>query len=497
LKKLLDIRKLSVAYEKGGATIPVLKEFNLQVNPGEVVALVGPTGSGKSTVAKSILQLLPKNAQLGDESEILLGTIRMLETNGDQLRKIRQNELGIVTQNPYQSLDPTMRCGKQVLETMPGKKAAKHDQIKNVLQDLGIQEVDRVLQSYPHQLSIGQCQRIAVAMAMISRPSLLIADEPTSALDEGVSDQLEQVIKNYPSAQDGRGVLLISHDLNLVSRLATRWYVLVDGAVHESGRGPILEYDGQVSYLRGLIEQLRESALLDPPQSVDRKPLIDLQNLAYRYRNQKRDACAIQVASLQIFPSQMIGIYGASGSGKSTLMKILGGILRDYRGSATFLGAEIKQLVAHNTCDFYSQVQYVFQDSNASLPPRMKVGTVISRALRIFSQYNDEDKELTPEGLFDSVQLEHGLLNRYKHELSGGQQQRVAIARALAAQPRVILLDESLASLDRPVQIAIIDTIRQVQHHTDCTIVMVSHDRELLRYFSPIAYEVVDHLLAS
>ncbi len=492
---LLDIKQLSVSYQAAEAEISILKSINLEIAAGEIVALVGPTGSGKSTVAKSILHLLPASACVGDAAQIVVCGKNIRTIDDQELRQTRHEKIGVITQNPYQSLDPTMRSAQQVFEVMDGKKSERSKKLADFLGQIGIRDAARVMRSYPHQLSIGQCQRIAAAMAMVSNPAVLIADEPTSALDEPAARQLEELIKNHANAALGRGVLLISHDLHLVSRLATRWHLLLDGVLKESGRDPILEYHGEVSYLRDLVDVLKESHSDQPPSLQSANPIFELQDLEYRHRNQKKSQePAIRVPSWQIYRGQMIGMHGASGSGKSTLMQILGGLLTDYQGSATFKGREIRKRIGEDRLHFHAQIQYVFQDSNASLPPRMSVGKVLRRALSNFSNHRDR-QELSVGQLADAVQLDRALLERTKQQLSGGEQQRVAIARALAAEPEVILFDESLASLDRPVQVAVLDTIRGIQKHLNCTIIMVSHDRELLRYFSPIAYEIVDHEL--
>ncbi len=453
---------------------------------------MGETGSGKSTIGKSILRLI------GTDGRILAGEILL---QGEEVSKMpekifasrRGRVIATIPQNPYLALDPVMRCGKQVEEVFMLEKKFKKSQVRekviSLFTDVKLDDPERIYRSYPHMASIGELQRVCVAMAIAASPKLLIADEPFSSVDSINRLLLADLFWQVASQRD-IGILLITHKIELVDKLADRWYLLHHGKIVESGVGGFSSaalsnpYAQKVAADHAAMKSVNK--ISNPPDET----LFELVDLSVTFSTKtffglrKQDSkAAIKRVSFKVNSREILGIVGRSGSGKSTLAKVMGGLLTTYDGNAFFRSNEINRWVQSNRRSYYSQVQYLMQDAGASLPPRRKTGNVIVDTLNAFhpsSRSQQHDKALE---LLASVELGQHFFGKRRDELSGGEQQRVSIARALAAQPAALILDESLNSLDKPVQRQIIDLLRSLQSQYELTIILISHDLSLISHF--------------
>ncbi|MBX2815216.1 MAG: ATP-binding cassette domain-containing protein [Saprospiraceae bacterium] len=475
----LEVRELSVYFDAQKERQQVLRRVSLSLKGGEVLGLIGNTGSGKSTLMKCLLGLLPRGASF--EGSLILGDRDLTQISAEQWRNLRRKALRVITQNPYLSLDPTMKCGLQVAELLEGSRAQKRRQALELLRQAGHAQPEKVYEAFPHQLSIGQCQRVAVAMALHGKPQLVVADEPFSSLDDDmailVSDRITAL------TQSGVAVLLISHQLEAIDRAADRWMVMHNGAIVEKGVGSVLAYEGTNAFTRDLVKSARKIGQHKQHEKAMQHPIFEAKELRHVYRNNLFDkqSSMVRFQPLTIYDRESVGVIGPSGCGKSTLLRILAGLMPDYHGQAMFQGRSIKDWIWENPNSYFSSVQYLFQDAAAALPPHMTVRKLLLRSISNHSDGWEEEDTKVLIDLCNQVGLEEALLERERHQLSGGQQQRVCMARALAARPRVLLMDESFSSLDVTVKVGFVELLERLQSTLGLTIVMVSHRKRLVQ----------------
>ncbi|MFF7708739.1 dipeptide ABC transporter ATP-binding protein [Pseudomonas sp. NPDC007930] len=486
---LIQIADLHVAF--GGQ--PALAGVSLDIFEGECLALVGESGSGKSVTAHSILQLLP------GEASTCSGSIRyrgqeMLGAPPRILRHIRGNRVAMIFQEPMTSLNPLHTVQRQIGETLlvhkglAGKAATART--LELLEMVGIQAPRERLKSYPHQLSGGQRQRVMIAMALACEPDLLIADEPTTALDVTVQRKILLLLKSL-QARLGMSLLLISHDLNLVRRIAQRVCVMKQGQVVEQAPCEQLFTAPQHAYTRLLLNA--EPAGTPLPRDA-REVVLRVEQLKVWYalgggllRKPMQVIKAVDGVSLEVQRGKTLGIVGESGSGKSTLGQAILRLL-PAEGRIAFEGQAIEGLSEKQLRPWRKRMQVVFQDPYGSLSPRLSVAQIISEGLEVHSSANAAEREQRVIQALEEVGLDPASRHRYPHEFSGGQRQRIAIARALVLKPALILLDEPTSALDRTVQKQVVALLRQLQERHGLTYLFISHDLAVVR---ALAHEVI------
>ncbi|WEK07914.1 MAG: ABC transporter ATP-binding protein [Candidatus Pseudomonas colombiensis] len=478
---LIEIRNLSVAFN-GQA---VVRDLCLDIRPGECLALVGESGSGKSVTAHSILQLLPdtgcqSNGSVRYRGQELLGADRAT------LQKLRGNRIAMIFQEPMTSLNPLHSVEKQIGETLllhrglGGKEAQAR--ILELLELVGIQKPKERLKAYPHQLSGGQRQRVMIAMALACEPELLIADEPTTALDVTVQRKILLLLKSLQQRL-GMSLLLISHDLNLVRRIAQRVCVMKAGQIVEQADCETLFNAPQHPYSCELLHAEPEGQAL--PRD-EREVVLQVDNLSVQFQiggglfRRKQYLRAVDGISLSLQRGKTLGIVGESGSGKSTLGQAILRLL-ESEGSIRFQGESLNGLNQKQLRPWRKQMQVVFQDPFGSLSPRMSVAQIISEGLEVHSQCGAQACEEQVIQVLKEVGLDPDSRHRYPHEFSGGQRQRIAIARALVLKPALILLDEPTSALDRTVQKQVVALLRQLQEKHGLTYLFISHDLAVVR----------------
>ena len=486
---ILKFANLSVSFGKGDQEVKAVRCANLEIRKGETLALVGESGSGKSVTALSALQLLPYPTAHHPSGSIRFDNKELLGANEDTLRGIRGNRIGMIFQEPMTSLNPLHTLEKQIGEVLfLHKKLGRVDarkQVLDLLLQVGLGNAENRLQSFPHQLSGGQRQRVMIAMALANDPDLLIADEPTTALDVTIQAQILALLRKLQKER-GMSMMLITHDLGIVRKIANRVCVMTDGQIVEQGDTEQIFSKPTHSYTQHLLaaeprsKQVPASALAPLVlQAKDLKVWFPIKRGIFR--KTVGHVKAVDGVSIEVREGHTVGIVGESGSGKTTLaMSLLR--LERCEGPIRFLGQDIQGKSWKELRSLRRNMQIVFQDPYGSLSPRMSVGQIIEEGMLIHlpSLSFQERKALIAETLLE-VGLDPETQDRYPHEFSGGQRQRISIARAMVLRPRLVVLDEPTSALDISVQSQIIDLLRDLQQRNKLTYLFISHNLKVVR----------------
>ncbi|MGM7670515.1 dipeptide ABC transporter ATP-binding protein [Microbacterium sp. A93] len=476
---VLGIRDLRVRFGTRNP-IEVVHGLDLDIAPGEVVAVVGESGSGKSVTALSVIGLLPENAHA--TGSVKLHGRELLGLSSGELRRVRGAQIALISQDPVASLNPVFTIGFQVVEAVRAHNrslsagAARRRAIE-LLELVEIPEPARRMKQYPHELSGGQCQRVGIAMALASDPQLLIADEPTTALDVTVQAEVLDVLARL-GRRDGRAVLLITHDMGVVAELADRVVVMRDGELVEQGtvRGVLLT--PTASYTKQLLSavpRIGERAA-SGKTAADAPLVLDVADLEVTYGGRLRGFFrAVEGVSLQVHRGEILGLVGESGSGKSTIGRAIIGAAPVTAGSITVDGIDMRTATRAVRRETRRRIGVVFQNPAMSLNPRYTVRQSVEEPLKAIKGLRGSELTDRADALLESV----GLLDRagrYSHELSGGQKQRVAIARGVALDPALLIADEPTSALDVSVQAQVLDVFRELQERLNFACVFISHD---------------------
>tara|TARA_R110000868_G_scaffold149185_4_gene371452 strand:+ start:3947 stop:5575 length:1629 start_codon:yes stop_codon:yes gene_type:complete len=486
---LIDVKDLSVAFVSEGRETLAVDRISFHIDPGETLALVGESGSGKSVSALSILQLLPYPQASHPSGEVLIEGQNLVGANEKTLRAIRGNRISMVFQEPMTSLNPLHTIERQVGEMLTLHKglrgAAVRARVIELLIKVGIPDPAARLDAYPHQLSGGQRQRVMIAMALANEPDLLIADEPTTALDVTVQAQILELLIKL-KRETGMALLLITHDLGVVRKMADRVCVMTGGKIVESGVTEAVFSDPQHAYTKHLMASEPKGRALGA--APDGPVIMETDDLRVWFpvkrgllRKTVDHIKAVDGVSLTLRAGRTLGVVGESGSGKTTLGLALLRLLSS-EGAIRFEGHDIQGLKSNVLRPLRRHMQVVFQDPYGSLSPRMSVGQIIEEGLVVQKLGLDAAmrRELVEQALIE-VGLEPEAQHRYPHEFSGGQRQRIAIARAMALKPRFVMLDEPTSALDMSVQAQIVDLLRELQRRHNLAYLFISHDLRVVR----------------
>ncbi len=486
---LLEVKDLSVAFDVEGREILAVDRISFDIKPGETVALVGESGSGKSVSALSIVQLLSYPQASHPSGEILFEGQNLMGANERTLRAIRGDKISMVFQEPMTSLNPLHTIERQVGEMLIAHKglrgAAVKARVVELLKKVGINDPESRLGAYPHELSGGQRQRVMIAMALANEPDLLIADEPTTALDVTVQAQILELLKDL-KREMGMALLLITHDLGVVRKMADRVYVMTGGKIVETGATETVFTAPQHAYTKHLLASEPKGRALgaakDGPVVMEADDLkVWFPVKAGLLRKTIGYVKAVDGVTLTVRRGRTLGVVGESGSGKTTLGLAMLRLLSS-EGPIRFEGRAIDGMKSKALRPLRQHMQIVFQDPYGSLSPRLSVGQIIEEGLVVqkIAATPAERRARVAQALSE-VGLDPAAQDRYPHEFSGGQRQRIAIARAMALNPRFVMLDEPTSALDMSVQAQIVDLLRDLQRKHDLAYLFISHDLRVVR----------------
>ncbi|WP_312585329.1 microcin C ABC transporter ATP-binding protein YejF [Atlantibacter sp.] len=486
---LLSIDGLSIAFRQNEVERRVVDKLSLRIDAGETLALVGESGSGKSVTALSILRLLPTPPAVYPEGDICFEGQSLLHASENHLHSVRGNKIAMIFQEPMVSLNPLHTIEKQLYEVLSLHRGMRREparaEILTCLERVGIHKPASRLNDYPHQLSGGERQRVMIAMALLTRPKLLIADEPTTALDVTVQAQILHLLDEL-KRELNMGLLFITHNLNIVKRLADNVAVMQNGKCVEQNTTARLFSQPQHPYTQKLLASEPKG---DPVTLPDDSPVLlqvnDLQvAFAIRRGILRRTVghhYALRKLSFELRAGESLGLVGESGSGKSTTGLALLRLIPS-RGEILFDGQPLHLWNRKQMLPVRHRIQVVFQDPNSSLNPRLDVLQIIEEGLRVHHpELSRAQREARVIEVMQEVGLDAETRHRYPAEFSGGQRQRIAIARALILKPDLIVLDEPTSSLDRTVQAQILALLKSLQAKHRLAWIFISHDLEVVR----------------
>ncbi|MBL6666462.1 MAG: ABC transporter ATP-binding protein [Flavobacteriaceae bacterium] len=516
-RPLLQVEGLSISSQER----LLLNGLSFTVNTDEIVAIVGESGSGKSLTALSIAGLLFQTPLVVSSQKMQLSGQELSHLSHKDWQSVRGEDLGMVFQEPQSSLNPSMRCGAQVMERLEKNKIGKAQffraQVLEAFAQVQLPEPERIFRAYPHELSGGQKQRVMIAMALIGSPKLLIADEPTTALDVTVQKEILTLIKALQKANK-MSVLFISHDLSVVAQFADRVLVMHQGKLVEKGTVEEIFKNPKDPYTQGLLyaRPQPDKRLKRLPTVADfsnnsksfpsvtkatrtkkhkalyaQKPLLEVKGLVKEYPltrrwfKEKQNLTAVDAVSFDLYPGETLGLVGESGCGKSTISRALVNLDPPTAGDIRYKGRSVIGLNAKALRELRQQIQLVFQDPFAALHPLKSIGKAIAEPLYVHGLVSGKtaQKERVIK-LLDQVGLAEEYYHRYPHQLSGGQRQRVVIARALATEPQLLLLDESVAALDISVQAQVLNLLNDLKEQLQLSYLFISHDLNVVKYMA-------------
>lgn len=467
----------------------ILRDINLELGAGETLGVVGESGSGKSMTALSIMQLLPRGSELS--GTVRLGSTELTSLDESAMCDVRGDDIGMIFQEPMTALNPVRTIGDQVAETVlihtDTNVREAHGMARRMLDRVGLSANRFPLDRYPHELSGGQRQRVVIAMAIALQPDVLIADEPTTALDVTTQQQVLDILRTLVD-QDGMSLILITHDLAVVSKVAGQIAIMKSGEIVEHGRTLDVFRYREHAYTRQLIEASGHVPIR--ARHADRyEPLLQVTNLVRDYRLPRTSLFsrpshfrAVDHVSFELFRGESLGLVGESGCGKSTLTRAILGLEVSQGGTIEIDGLVVEG--GHRMpARLRSQMQVVFQDPYGSFNPRHKVGRLIAEPLHLLPEsVHGSARQRRVEESLRSVGLDIEDADKYIHEFSGGQRQRIAIARALVIRPPLIILDEAVSALDVSIRAQILDLLAALGDSSGLSYLFISHDLSVVRH---------------
>lgn len=503
-ESVLQFQELDVNFRTEFGRVHAVKGVSLAVKPGEVVALVGESGSGKSVTATTALGLLPKTARITGETMVADKTISKLTPR--QLRGLRGNRVAMVFQEPMTALNPVIKIGEQLTESMEVHNVAHGaeawQKAIDLLNAVGIPNAERRVKQYPHELSGGMRQRVVIAMALACDPEVIIADEPTTALDVTVQADILDLLRSLKEKLN-TGILLITHNMGVVADMADRVAVMFKGNIVERGSVEEVLLKPQHPYTKKLLAAVPHlgeghgqfgSAPREVPE--DAESALEVNELVVEYKRAGRKPFrAVDGVTFDVKRGEIVGLVGESGSGKSTIGRALLGLIPSAGGNVKVLGQDLVQghgrrkvSQGKSLKSLRRRVGVIFQDPAASLNPRLPIGDVISEPLEVHRIGNKASRQKRVYELLEAVELPRSAFNRYPHELSGGQRQRVSIARALSLSPDLLVADEPTSALDVSVQAQVLGMLTDLQRDFGFACLFISHD---LAVIDSLAHRVV------
>ena len=530
-QRVLSVADLTIRFANSERTVDAVRNLSFHVDRGETVAIVGESGSGKSVTSLALMRLVEHGG-----GKIVNGQVALRRRNGQVLdlaragnatmRSVRGADVAMIFQEPMTSLNPVYTIGEQIVETLRQHESlsAREARVRAIelLELVRLPQAARRIDDYPHHLSGGQRQRIMIAMAVACKPQLLIADEPTTALDVTIQAQILELLDNL-RRELSMSLLLITHDLGVVSQWADRVAVMHGGRKVEEAETARLFAQPQHAYTRGLlgaslhagkdlhyrdgplpeIRTHRETASADPvftlfrpesvfasasgvsaPPAAAEHPLLSVRELVTEYSGRHGHVRAVDQVSFDIAQGETVGLVGESGCGKSTLSRTLLRLLQPTSGQILLDGTDLAQLSPRALQPWRPRIQMVFQDPYASLNPRRTVHDILESVLVVHGHGNRQARQAAITAILDRVGLPSDSAQRYPHEFSGGQRQRIGIARALILKPSLLILDEPVSALDVSIQAQILNLLVELKQAFQLSYLFISHDLAVVRYIA-------------
>ncbi|GAA3572915.1 ABC transporter ATP-binding protein [Snuella lapsa] len=514
---ILSIKDLSISFGSN----EVIHSVSYHLNKNEILGIVGESGSGKSVSSLAILGLLPKKISNITSGSIVYNNTDLTTLSSKDFQHIRGKKIAMIFQEPMSSLNPSMTCGKQVLEILLQHTELTQEQAKNetiaLFEQVKLPHPKRIYKAYPHEISGGQKQRVMIAMAIACKPDILIADEPTTALDVTVQKDIITLLKSLQE-QTKMSIIFITHDLALISEIANRVLVMYKGDIVEQGNVNTIFKTPQHNYTKALInsrpslktrlkllptikDYLNHTIKHDIISPEERKarhkklynqqPLLEIINLEKEYISKSgwftkpKSFKAINNVSFKVYEGETLGLVGESGCGKSTLGNAILQLDKATSGQILYKGTDITKLSRSAVKTLRKDIQIIFQDPYASLNPRIPVGEAIMEPMKVHKLFNSNKEHKNKViDILNRVGLSEAHFNRYPHEFSGGQRQRIGIARTIALQPKLIVCDESVSALDISVQAQVLNLLNELKERFGFTYIFISHDLAVVKYMA-------------
>ena len=520
-KPVISVKNLTVSFNGNNNSRAAIQDVTFDVFKNEIIGIVGESGSGKSITALSIIKLLEWNKKVHTSGLIFYRGLNYNNITEKEFKSIRGREIAMIFQEPMSALNPSMRCGDQLKEILLRHKIINNkivdDEVIRLFESVKIPNPKQAVNKYPHELSGGQQQRVMIAIAIACKPKVLIADEPTTALDVTVQKDIIELIKEIQK-ETKMSVIFISHDLALISEIASRTLVMYKGEIVESGTTKTIFKNPKHAYTKALIaarpknsrrpkklptidDILKGKSKRDYISVKQREkahkliygsePILEVIDLKKIYFNnlsffQKKVAYkAIDGVSFRLYKGETLGLVGESGCGKTSLVNTILQLTKPTSGKIIYKGKDLNKLTKKEIRLLRKEIQIIFQDPLASLNPRLTIGEAIIEPMKVHNLYiNYELRKKKTLELLNKVGLDESAFGRYPHEFSGGQRQRVGIARTIALEPKLILCDESVSALDVSVQAQVLNLLNSLKKDFGFTYIFISHDLAVVKYMS-------------
>ena len=486
MSELLKINNLCLSISSDNES-EILKNINFSLKESEILSLIGESGSGKSLTALSIIRLLENNCRV-TSGDIIFNNKNLLSLEERSMRIIRRNDISMIFQEPMRSLNPVMSIADQLEESYKNenKKDIKNKIVENLI-SVGINDAERVMSLFPHQLSGGMKQRIMIAMAIACKPKLLIADEPTTSLDVTIQKQVLDLLLKLKDDLN-MSILFITHDLAVASQISDRIVVMKNGEIVEDNYSIDFFKNPKSSYSKTLLESSSYTRRNASRENKENQNVLEVNNLKVYFKEKKPFLSkeqpykkAVDDVSISIEPGVTHAIVGESGSGKTTVAKAIMGLTNITEGNIKILNQDILKMKNNYRSNFRRNYQMIFQDPFSSLNPRMRVGSIIKEGLSFLKpDLNNEEVNSSIINAIKSVGLNENSIYKYPHQFSGGQRQRIAIARVLVLDPKLLICDEPTSSLDVTVQKQVLDLLIDIQNRRHISYLFISHDINLV-----------------